>query len=76
VSEAIHCDGGALFWLSYRYHYQEANGGIVFRYDNTPHHPEVSTHPEHKHEPNAVVSAERPDIEVIIEEVRRYIKRA
>ncbi len=22
---------------------------MVFRYDNAPHHPEVATHPHHKH---------------------------
>ena len=22
---------------------------IVFRYDNAPHHPDVATHPHHKH---------------------------
>ena len=76
VSEAIHGVGGALVWLSYRYHYQKANGSVVFRYDNTPHHPEVSTHPAHKHEPDAVVSAVRPDIEGIVEEVRGHIKQA
>lgn len=75
ASEAIHSVGGALIWLSYRYHYQQANGSLVFRYDNTPHHPEVSTHPEHRHEPDAVVSAARPDIEGIIEEVRRHVKQ-
>jgi len=75
VSEAVHSVGGALVWLSYRHHYQKANGSVVFRYDNTPHHPEVSTHPEHKHGPDAVVSAVRPDIERIFEEVRVHIKQ-
>jgi uncharacterized protein DUF6516 len=75
VSEAIHSVGGALVWLSYRHHYQKANGSVVFRYDNTPHHPEVSTHPEHKHGPDAVVSAVRPDIERIFEEVRVHIRQ-
>jgi len=74
VSEAIHSVGGALAWLSYRYHYQKANGSVIFRYDNTPHHPEVSTHPAHKHESTGVVSAVRPDIERVIEEVRGHIK--
>jgi hypothetical protein len=75
VSEAIHSAGGALVWLSYRYHYQKANGSVIFRYDNTPHHPEVSTHPSHKHGPDAVIGAVRPDIEGIIEEVRSHIKQ-
>jgi len=35
-------------YLKYSYHY-EKDGKCVFRYDNSPHHPEVATHPYHKH---------------------------
>lgn len=33
----------------YVYHYQLANGHLVFRYDNSPHYPELSSFPHHKH---------------------------
>ncbi|MEA3339784.1 MAG: DUF6516 family protein [Chloroflexota bacterium] len=35
-------------WISkthYKYHYQQADGTLIFRYDNAPHHPELSTYP-------------------------------
>lgn len=35
--------------LKYRYHLQRANGEIVARWDNAPHHPLVTTFPDHKH---------------------------
>lgn len=35
--------------LKYRYHLQRANGEIVARWDNAPHHPFVTTFPDHKH---------------------------
>ena len=35
--------------LKYRFHLMNVNGEMVFRYDNAPHHPEVATHPHHKH---------------------------
>ena len=74
ISEAIHIIGGTFTWLSYRYHYQRPDASIIFRYDNTPHHPEVSTHPEHKHTGKSVVGATHPGIENVLKEVREYIR--
>lgn len=74
ISEAIHVAGNAMVWLSYRYHYQKPDGSVIFRYDNTPHHPELSTHPEHKHLKESVVGASRPAIEKVFEEVRAHLK--
>ena len=48
ISEAIHIIEGTFTWLRYRYHYQNPDGSIIFRYDNTPHHPDVDTFPDHK----------------------------
>lgn len=33
----------------YVYHYQTADDNLIFRYDNSPHHPDVATFPNHKH---------------------------
>ncbi len=33
----------------YAYVYLDADGKRVFQYDDSPHHPEVSTHPHHMH---------------------------
>jgi len=74
ISEAIHIMKGTFTWLSYRYHYQNPDGSIIFRYDNTPHHPEVSTYPNHKHTGELVVNAARPNIEKVLSEVKEHIK--
>lgn len=74
ISEAIHIIKGTFTWLSYRYHYQNPDGSIIFRYDNTPHHPDVDTYPDHKHAGESVLSAARPDIEKVLSEVRGHIK--
>ena len=71
INEAIHIREGIYTWLSYRYHYQRADGSVIFRYDNTPHHPDIVTHPEHKHIGKSVVSAHRPDIEKILLEAKK-----
>jgi len=75
ISEAIQIVGGSLAWLSYRYHYQNPDGSVIFRYDNAPHHAEISTHPEHKHVKESVLGAVRPDIEWIFVEVSGHLQR-
>ena len=74
ISEAIHISEGIFTWLSYRYHYQRPDGSIIFRYDNTPHHHDVNTYPEHKHIGESVVSANRPGIEDMLSEAKKHIR--
>ena len=58
-------------------HYEEEilatnrQNNLVFRYDNTPHFPEVKSFPHHKQLPNKVVSGEGPSIFKIIEEAKQ-----
>lgn len=69
INEALIIVAGEPHWIAYRYHYQDPSGAPVFRYDNTPHHPEVSTHPDHKHSGERVVESSRPSIEQLLIEV-------
>ena len=34
----------------YRYHLQDSDSRLVSRWDNVPHHPTVSTFPDHRHD--------------------------
>lgn len=70
ISEAVVFAGGELRWLSYRYHYQDPSANLVFRYDNAPHHPEVPSHPYHKHASDAVLGSPRPSIAQVLHEVQ------
>lgn len=69
MSEAVRCTAGTLQWLSYRYHYQEPSD-LVLRYDNAPHHPEVITHPDHKHVGDDVLASSHPTIAQVLLEVQ------
>jgi len=53
----------------YTYHYQRADGTLVFRYDNVPHHPEISSHPHHKHIGDAIVASTPPDLGEVLREI-------
>lgn len=72
ISEAIVLLGEELHRLSYRYHYQTPRTGLIFRYDNAPHYPEVSTFPDHKHTEDNVVASSRPSIEKVLQEVQTF----
>jgi Family of unknown function (DUF6516) len=72
ISEAIALLGEEPHWLSYRYHYQSPRTDLVFRYDNAPHYPLVSTFPNHKHTEDNVVASPRPSIDQILQEVEVF----
>jgi len=47
--ELINIKRDKVIHLKYRFHLMNANDKMVFRYDNSPHHPEIATYPHHKH---------------------------
>jgi len=68
-NEAVIGDEGDIKHLGYRYHFQDKYNNLVFRYDNTPHFPDLKSFPNHKHLPDNVVSANRPSVTEVINEV-------
>lgn len=59
--------------LRYAYHYQDASGNLLFRYDNAPHYPNIPTHPHHKHVGSTVEPAPAPDLNDVLHEVEQSI---
>jgi uncharacterized protein DUF6516 len=53
----------------YRFHYQQPNGTLIFRYDNSPHYPQLATFPAHKHVGDVVIAAEPPDLADVLHEI-------
>jgi len=53
----------------YRYQYMDENGSLIFRYDNTPHHKDIKTFPNHKHCRDKVRESERANLKQVIEEI-------
>ncbi len=50
----------------YRYHYQDANEKLVFRWDNAPHFPKMKSFPHHLHLGNKVRESEQPSIQTVL----------
>ena len=63
--------------LSYAYHYQSLSGSMIFRYDNEPHYPDLSTFPHHRHivQGSAPEASREVDIDDILREVTLHITR-
>lgn len=59
--------------IRYKYHYQDAENHLIFRYDNVPHHPSVSTFPHHKHEGAKIVAADPVDLSQVLQEIDRHL---
>jgi hypothetical protein len=59
--------------LGYRYHFQDPQNILVFRYDNTPHFPGLDRFPFHKHLADEVTDAERPSIAEVIDEAKLLV---
>lgn len=77
-------DGSFLdIWLSadgdYAYHWERrGQTGEIYRWDNAPHHPQVSTFPDHLHEGNeqtVIESDLSPSPELALREILEFIKQ-
>ncbi len=56
---------------NYSFHWQDVNNNLIIRWDNSPHHKEISTFPHHKH----IRGATEPSKEISLKEVMIYIEK-
>lgn len=68
LNEAVVADLNHIRHLGYRYHFQDSDNNLIFRYDNTPHFPKLSSYPHHKHLSDKVVETKKPNILDVIKE--------
>jgi len=53
----------------YKYHLQSEAGDLIARWDNVPHHRDVSSFPHHKHDKNGVHSSEPADLRSVLDRI-------
>ncbi len=68
-NETVIVRGVVLIKTDYAYHYQQADGTLVFRYDNAPHHLEIVTYPDHLHVGERIEAAEPPDLSDVLRRI-------
>jgi len=46
---------------------------LIFRYDSTPHFPNLPNFPHHKHLPDDIIASEKPEITQVLKEATKSI---
>ena len=74
IYEVVSTELGYPVRINYSYTYL-SKGQVVFRYDNAPHHPEIITHPHHKHigPQERLAPADQPTLNQVIAEIEVII---
>lgn len=64
-----------LFAEKYSFHWQRSDGSLIRRWDNAPHHPEISSFPHHVHEgdENHVLAHEAVDVFGVLERIDGFL---
>lgn len=74
ISEALVVADDQITVIDYRYHFQDGQNNLIFRYDNTPHSPSLSSFPHHKHLADRVVSSDQPSIAMVIQDAIAFLE--
>lgn len=74
IYEVVSTELGYPVRVHYAYTYVR-EGKRAFRYDNAPHHPEIVTHPHHKHIGSAdrLAPADQPSLSQVLAEVEAWL---
>lgn len=75
ISEAIVARTGALQNLGYRYHFQNQQNELVFRFENMSHCPDLGHVLHHTHLKPRVLDCEMPSHFQVLEEAARHAER-
>jgi hypothetical protein len=72
--EVVSTELGHPVRVHYAYTYIR-EGQRVFRYDNAPHHPEIVTHPHHKHigPADQLTPADQPSLSQVLAEIEDWL---
>ncbi len=74
VSEALVVVDDRAMAIDYRYHFQDEQNNLIFRYDSTPHFPDLDSFPHHKHLSDRVIACEKPDIARVLQDVSNFLE--
>lgn len=73
--ERFRHQAGAISVEKYSFHWQRADGSLIRRWDNAPHHPEISSFPHHVHDgdENHALAHEAVDVFAVLERIEKAL---
>jgi hypothetical protein len=74
ISEALVVVDEQITAIDYRYHFQDGQNNLIFRYDNTPHFPDLLSFPHHKHLADQVISCNQSSIATVIQDAIAFLE--
>jgi hypothetical protein len=76
IYEVVSIELGYPVKIHYAYTFMQS-GEQIFRYDNAPHHPEIDTHPHHKHSgaQDTLYPAQEPALSQILSEIEKLLAK-
>jgi len=57
----------------YSYNWQDKNGNLISRWDNSPHHKDITTFPHHRHLKDKVIPSKDHNIMDIFKVIKTFI---
>lgn len=75
VAEYVEIQTGIPQIVKYRYHLQDRDAHFIARWDNAPHHEEISTYPFHRHcQDNKIATSPAMNILKVLAELDDVLK--
>ena len=76
----MHCfeyvlSDGSIGISKYSFHWQDAAGNLIYRWDNSPHHPELDSFPYHVHTKDSVSVSSEMSLIKVLDEVKVLLKQ-
>jgi len=76
----MHCfeyvlSDGSIGISKYSFHWQDVAGNLIYRWDNSPHHPELDSFPYHVHTKDSVSVSSKMSLTKVLNEVKALLKQ-
>lgn len=73
ILEVIKVTENKITKKKYKYNFRSIKNELIFRYDNAPHHQDMSTFPHHKHINSEIIESNEPDIIQVLAEIKIFL---
>ncbi|NBC47755.1 MAG: hypothetical protein GVY22_07170 [Gammaproteobacteria bacterium] len=57
----------------YSFHWQRADGQLISRWDNAPHHRAVATYPHHRHTEQGIIESREITLDTVLEVIQAQL---